>query len=95
VSKVLPALLASKGWTQENLADKTGIGRGTINGYCTGRLPLGRTNGQRIAAALGVNAGLLLGEDALAETDSLEARVAHLEAQLDELRQQLRELGGS
>lgn len=37
---------------QDMVAAITGIRRGTINGYCTGRLGLGSKNGPRVAAAL-------------------------------------------
>lgn len=38
--------------SQDDLAAATGIGRGTINGYCTGRLLLGERNAEKIAAVL-------------------------------------------
>lgn len=37
------------------MSAQTGIGRGTINGYCTGRLELGMKNAPRIAEALDVS----------------------------------------
>lgn len=83
-SEWLPKVLALRGRTQEQLADATGIDRGTINGYCTGRLTLGTKNAERIAAALDVS---LLDLGAPAESASAEAHF--LRARLDELADKL------
>ena len=47
---------------QDMVATITGIKRGTINGYCSGRLALGGKNGPRIAAALDMEWSALLEE---------------------------------
>lgn len=54
-SRYLPALLAARGMTQEQLGLAAGIDRGQINGYCTGRIDLGIKNARRIAAVLEVS----------------------------------------
>lgn len=60
-----------KGWTQDWLADVTGIRRSTVNGNVTGRLPLGMTNAERYAKALGVTV-----EDLGAATNGRRAELA-------------------
>lgn len=80
-SNHLPKLLAARGMTQHQLAIATWIDRGTINGYCTGRLDLGSKNAMRIAEALNVSVldlGAPKGE-APAEALLLDARLGSLE----------------
>lgn len=55
LSATLPDLLARKGWTQERLADETGIRRTDINRLANGKIPAGRDRLSRIAAALEVS----------------------------------------
>jgi transcriptional regulator with XRE-family HTH domain len=55
LSATLPDLLARKGWTQERLADETGIRRTDINRLANGKIPAGRDRLSRIAAALDVS----------------------------------------
>jgi transcriptional regulator with XRE-family HTH domain len=53
-SERLAAALEERGWTQDELAHRTGIARTTVNGYVNGRLGIGRKNGRRIAGVLGL-----------------------------------------
>jgi transcriptional regulator with XRE-family HTH domain len=67
--------------TQDELATATGIDRGTVNGYCTGRLDLGPKNAAKIAAVLDISV-LELGapeEAADAPGQTLLARLGTLE----------------
>lgn len=70
---------------QDMVASITGIGRGTINGYCTGRLGLGIKNGPKIAAAMGLTWEALLQE--LGEEDAAADRTqtGHVLARLEEM----------
>lgn len=63
----LPILLKKKRWTQQRLADATGITRNDINAFANGRLEAGGERLERIAAALEVSV-LELGAP-LAEAD--------------------------
>ena len=54
VSRVLPALARSKGFSQGRLEDATGIAHSTMSRYWSGRGGLGEKNARKIAAVLGV-----------------------------------------
>jgi transcriptional regulator with XRE-family HTH domain len=55
VSATLPGLARSKGFSQRQLEEATGIGHSTMSRYWSGRGGLGEKNARRIANALGVN----------------------------------------
>jgi transcriptional regulator with XRE-family HTH domain len=84
VSPLLDDLLERRGWTQERLAEVTGIGRETVNGYATGRLRIGLKNAERIAAALGVTVLELGAPEAAAGEEGLTVlqRLEEAEAEL-------------
>lgn len=91
-SEALPALLRNRRMTQQQLAAKTGIDRGTVNGYSTGRLDLGPLNARRIAAVLKVS----LAELGAPEEEAVDRRsravldrLRSLEAETAWLRSQL------
>ncbi len=84
VSGVLPTLLAERGMTQEELANRTKIVRATVNGYCSGRLRLGADNARRIAAVLGVEPAVLMPPPPRSTVD--------LERQIDEQAKQIEAL---
>jgi transcriptional regulator with XRE-family HTH domain len=79
--------------TQQQLAETVGTDRGTINGYCTGRLDLGMANAKRIARILDVTVLELGGpaEEGDAEGMLILDRLRELEAALNALGPQLRE----
>ena len=59
-----------KGWTQDDLAEAAGIHRVTIAKYEAGKVEPKSTSLSRLAAALEVEAGFLLGEsDKMTEQD--------------------------
>ena len=92
-SAYLPALLKARGMTQQELADATSIDRGTINGYCTGRLDLGPKNATRIAGVLDVSV-LEVGAPAEAAPELaglILDRLAALEAAMNELAAEVRQ----
>lgn len=70
---------------QDMVASITGIRRGTINGYCTGRLALGSKNGPKIATALGVSWSALQEELGEGDADADRAQTGHLLARIEEL----------
>jgi transcriptional regulator with XRE-family HTH domain len=91
----LPALLRARGWTQEQLADATGIRRTDVNALAKGRIEAGPARLSRIAAALEVSV-LELGapiEQADAKgtalLDRLEALEAREPAELVKIRRDL------
>jgi putative transcriptional regulator len=52
---LIPDLLNKRGWTQQDLVDRTGISKGTISAYCTEyRTRMLLLNAVIIADALGV-----------------------------------------
>jgi len=55
-------LREAKGWTQDDLAEAAGIHRVTIAKYEAGKVEPKSTSLSRLAAALEVDAGFLLGE---------------------------------
>ena len=63
-------LREAKNWTQDDLADAAGIHRVTIAKYEAGKVEPKSTSLSRLATALEVDAGFLLGEvDAMTEQD--------------------------
>lgn len=78
LSATLPALLAQKNWTQDKLADATGIRRTDINALARGRLSAGPGRLTRIADALGVSV-LELGAPASLADEQGETLLGHLE----------------
>lgn len=87
----LPPLLERKGWTQERLADETGIRRTDINAIARGRIEAGRDRLERIAEALEVSVlelGAPVGEADEAGRTLLD-RQAELEAEVLRLTKQL------
>ena len=95
LNDTLPPLLEAKGWTQERLAEATGIRRTDINAICKGRTSVGPDRLQRIAGALEVSLlDLDVGDPAelAARSAVLRDRVAVLESALDEVRRELAEL---
>lgn len=58
----------TKGWTQDDLADAAQMNRVTIAKYEAGRIEPKTKSLARLAAALDVSAGVLIGED-VSETD--------------------------
>lgn len=75
---VLPDLLRRRGWTQQRLADETGLKRTDINRIANGRLEVGADRLSRIAAALEVPVTELGADDPTAPTLSLSARLEAL-----------------
>lgn len=78
---------------RDKLADLTGIQRSTLSGYNTGRLPLGRKNAEKIAAALDVSV-LELGAPGPPDARSLpfRARLEQAEAEAAEARRETQDL---
>lgn len=70
---------------QDMVAAITGIGRQTVNGYCTGRLPLGSKNGPRIAEALDLSWVALRAELQEADVDADRDQTSLILARLEEL----------
>lgn len=89
-ASLLRDLLEEKDVTQKQLSDLTGIDRSKVNGYATGREPLGPGNAGRIEDALGVERGYLgvtrkrvARDETLWEAlETLAERVAAIEAKL-------------
>jgi transcriptional regulator with XRE-family HTH domain len=101
LSGTLPGLLAQRGWTQERLAEETGIQRTDINSIARGRIKVGQTRLERIAAALGVSVlelgapsgeGDDLGQTLLDRQAELEDAVLKLTKDVSRLARQVGEL---
>lgn len=91
VSQTLPQLLAERGWTQQRLADETGIARTDINLFCTGKKRLGLVRAGRIADALGVSLLELGAPDVQAQdpaSTTLRDRLAAVEAEAAALNEE-------
>jgi transcriptional regulator with XRE-family HTH domain len=92
LAATLPPLLVKKGWTQERLADETGIRRTDVNAIARGRIEVGRGRLERIASALEVSVfelGVPVGEADEAGLTLLD-RLAELEETVEKLRPLLR-----
>jgi len=59
----LQALLNVMGWSQTELALRTGIGTYSLNRYCRGHRPINAKDAWRIANATGLTAGYILDGD--------------------------------
>lgn len=95
LNKTLPRLLEEKEWTQERLGEATGIRRTDINSICRGRLAVGPSRLDRIAAALEVtlfDLGVEEPQAAAARSVAILDRVARLEAEQAQIRRGLDEL---
>lgn len=85
----LKALLAERGWTQEQLGDAAGVQRTKVNAYVNGRERLGLKNAARFEEALGVAPGYLGVMPSRQRQTQLEDRVAALQNELRLVRAQV------
>lgn len=97
LSETLPGLLAERGMTQKQLAEKTGIKRTDINALAKGRVKAGEQRLRRLAEGLDVSVAELGGQSEngdrrrgyLARLEALEAAVDELQTARDRERRAL------
>jgi len=82
VSDVLKAQLKARNWTQQELADRTGIARSDINAFCNGK-SVGDQRLRRIATALRMSADDLRAAGAMEESDQPPPDIDLLLAQVE------------
>lgn len=88
----LRALREAKGWKQEDLAEAAQMNRVTIAKYEAGRIEPKSKSLARLASALGVSVGLLIGEDDTDTDDDRELWELREAARRDPDRQALLKL---
>ena len=82
ISSNIKRIMKSKGMTQLNLADKTGISKSTISDYLNNKTLINPDNVQKVADALNVKKSEIDPTFKKQQTNSFETIAAHLDGEL-------------